>query len=111
MKRPAALPFLPTLATLVALATLAAVRTATAAGTPPGGLSTGAPIESAARCKSCHGGFMTDDGKMYMPWDTWAGSMMANAARDPLYLAAVSVAEQDRPGSGSFCLRCHTPSA
>jgi nitrate/TMAO reductase-like tetraheme cytochrome c subunit len=54
---------------------------------------------------------MTDDGKLYMPWDTWAGSMMANAARDPLYLAAVSVAEQDRPGSGSFCLRCHTPSA
>jgi len=46
-----------------------------------------------------------------MPWDTWAGSMMANAARDPLYLAAVSVAEQDWPGSGSFCLRCHTPSA
>ncbi len=69
------------------------------------------PIDSAVNCKSCHGGFLTDDGKMYMPWDTWAGSMMANAARDPLYLASLTVAEQDRPGSGSFCLRCHTPSA
>ena len=88
-----------------------AARDAAAAGTPPGGLAGGAPIESATRCKSCHGGFKTDDGHTYMPWDTWAGSMMANAARDPLFLASVTVAEQDRPGSGSFCLRCHTPSA
>src|SRR6187455_1843553 len=87
------------------LAMLAARRPAAAAGTPPGGLEGAAEIASATNCKSCHGGFMTDDGKMYMPWDTWAGSMMANAARDPLYLAAVSVAEQDKPGSGSFCLR------
>ena len=90
---------------------LAGARPAAGAGTPPGGLANGSLIETANGCKSCHGGFMTDDGKMYMPWDTWAGSMMANAARDPLYLAAVSVAEQDKPGSGSFCLRCHTPSA
>ncbi len=34
---------------------------------------------------------------------------MANAARDPLFLAALSVAEQDSAGSGQFCLRCHTP--
>ena len=88
-----------------------AARDAAGAGTPPGGLADGAPIESATRCKSCHGGFKTDDGHTYMPWDTWAGSMMANAARDPLFLASVTVAEQDRPGSGSFCLRCHTPSA
>jgi hypothetical protein len=88
-----------------------AARDAAAAGTPPGGLAGGAPMTSAADCKSCHGGFKTDDGHAYMPWDTWAGSMMANAARDPLFLASVTVAEQDRPGSGSFCLRCHTPSA
>src|SRR5262245_5988328 len=84
-------------------------RTAGAAGTPPGGLAGGSPIETAANCKSCHGGFLTDANTMFMPWDTWAGSMMANAARDPLFLAAVTVAEQDHPGSGSFCLRCHTP--
>lgn len=44
-----------------------------------------------------------------MPHDTWIGSMMANAMRDPLFLAALTVAEQDRPGAGDFCLRCHTP--
>jgi hypothetical protein len=84
---------------------------ASGAGTPPGGLAGGSPIETAAGCKSCHGGFKTDDGHAYMPWDTWAGSMMANAARDPLFFASLTVAEQDRPGSGSYCLRCHTPSA
>ena len=103
MKRAGALIFF--------VAVLAAARTAAGAGTGPGGLANGSLIETANGCKSCHGGFNTDDNKPYMPWDTWAGSMMANAARDPLFLAAVSVAEQDRPGSGSFCLRCHTPSA
>jgi hypothetical protein len=100
------LPVLPVLVVAVA-----AMRTAHGAGTPPGGLAGGAPIASAADCKRCHGGFPTDDGKLYMPWDTWAGSMMANAARDPLFLASLTIAEQDRPGSGGFCLRCHTPSA
>jgi hypothetical protein len=35
--------------------------------------------------------------------------MMANAVRDPLFLAALTVAEQDAPGVGAYCLRCHTP--
>ena len=35
--------------------------------------------------------------------------MMANATRDPLFLAALTVAEQDAPGAGAYCLRCHTP--
>ena len=34
---------------------------------------------------------------------------MANATRDPLFLAALTVAEQDAPGAGAYCLRCHTP--
>jgi len=84
---------------------------AAAAGTAPGGLTGGAPFDSATTCKMCHGGVLTDANTMFMPWDTWAGSMMANAARDPLFLASVTVAEQDHPGSGGFCLRCHTPSA
>ena len=35
--------------------------------------------------------------------------MMANAMRDPLFWAAVDVANKDYPGAGDFCLRCHTP--
>ncbi len=34
--------------------------------------------------------------------------MMANATRDPLFWAAVDVANKDVPGAGDFCLRCHT---
>src|SRR5690606_4115894 len=55
-------------------------------------------------CNGCHGGYAE-----YAPTDTWAGSMMANAMRDPLFLAALTVAEQDIPGSGELCIRCHTP--
>jgi hypothetical protein len=81
------------------------------AGTQPGGLAGGMRMVSADQCKSCHGGPLTPSGVSYMPWDTWAGSMMANAARDPFFLATVTIAEQDRPGSGTYCIRCHTPSA
>lgn len=35
--------------------------------------------------------------------------MMANAARDPLFWAALDVANKDFPGAGDYCLRCHTP--
>ncbi len=34
--------------------------------------------------------------------------MMANATRDPLFWAALDVANKDVPGVGDFCLRCHT---
>lgn len=37
--------------------------------------------------------------------------MMANATRDPLFWAAVDIANKDYPGAGEFCLRCHTSAA
>jgi len=46
-----------------------------------------------------------------MPYNAWAGSMMANAARDPLFWAALDVANADVPGAGDTCLRCHAPQA
>jgi len=81
-------------------------------GTQPGGLTgTGktVPADVASKCSSCHAGGIDDDGTTFRPWDTWSGTMMANAVRDPLFLAALTVAEQDAPGSGAYCLRCHTP--
>jgi MYXO-CTERM domain-containing protein len=45
----------------------------------------------------------------YLPFTSWAGTMMANAARDPVFFAALTVANQDEPGIGTFCLRCHAP--
>lgn len=67
-------------------------------GTQPGGLST--PLISSQSCGYCHVPEIVDD---------FAGSMMANAARDPLFRAALQVANQDAAGSGELCLRCHTP--
>ena len=59
-------------------------------------------------CRICHADFVETPTE---PFDGWAGSVMGNAARDPLFLAALSVAEDDQPGIGDFCLRCHAPEA
>ncbi|MEM7351360.1 MAG: hypothetical protein AAF657_11175 [Acidobacteriota bacterium] len=67
------------------------------------------PIIQPFNCEFCHGNF--DDDNNIEPWPTWAGSMMANSARDPLFWAALDVANNDVPGIGDFCLRCHTPDA
>ena len=67
------------------------------------------PIEAPGNCSGCHGDF--DSSSNHEPWPTWAGSMMANASRDPLFWAALDVANNDVPGIGDFCLRCHTPTA
>lgn len=78
-------------------------------GTQPNGLADGAPLDNSRACGiTCH--FSRDTGTLSaMPYDTWIGSMMGNTMRDPLFLAALTVAEQDRPGVGDWCLRCHTP--
>lgn len=66
-------------------------------------------LDASSNCASCHGGFST------APMDAWRGSMMAQAARDPLFWAALTVAAQDsiwavgRPNATDLCLRCHSP--
>ena len=72
----------------------------------------GVPIESALlRCRNCHDKENATDESLYMPFDGWVSSMMGNAQRDPLFIAAVAVANQDVPGIGQWCLRCHSPQA
>ena len=71
-------------------------------GTQPGDLTT--DLRPPRNCEGCHGGYAE-----YAANDTWGGGMMANAMRDPLFLAALTVANQDAPGAGDLCLRCHTP--
>ena len=58
-------------------------------------------------CVGCHGDY--DVNSVYEPHQTWSGSMMANASRDPIFWAALDVANEDVPGIGDFCLRCHVP--
>lgn len=63
------------------------------------------PIASAGDCFFCHGNYDEEDA----PFERWAGSMMANSMRDPVFHAALAIAEQDAANSGELCLRCHTP--
>ena len=42
-------------------------------------------------------------------WTAWSGSMMAQSGRDPLFYAALDIANADANQSGEFCLRCHIP--
>ncbi len=74
-------------------------------GTQP--LSLSHPLLSPGACARCHGDF--ELASNHEPWPTWAGSLMANASRDPLFWAALDVANRDLPGVGDFCLRCHMP--
>lgn len=90
---------------LLALAATAAPIVVLGGGFTPGGTQPGPggitfPIDQPGNCIGCH----VD----YVP-GPWLGSMMANSARDPLFWAALDVANNDVPGVGDFCLRCHVP--
>ncbi len=73
----------------------------------PGGTQPGLShaMANPGSCASCH------QDASHQPYPSWAGTMMANATRDPIFWAALDVANNDVPGVGEFCLRCHTPSA
>jgi len=64
-----------------------------------------------SQCSSCHATASgdPDSAPTFRPFTSWAGSMMANATRDPLFWAALDIANHDVPGVGDYCLRCHTP--
>ena len=68
------------------------------------------PLESGTftnpdQCDNCHGGYDPN----VEPAFTWRGSMMAQAQRDPLYLACLAISNQDAPEVGDLCIKCHTP--
>ncbi len=71
-------------------------------GTQPGGLTTN--LVTANSCVGCHG-----NGAIIHP--QWSGSLMSQAARDPVFYACLDIAEADAPGSGDMCIRCHAPKA
>jgi hypothetical protein len=75
-------------------------------GTQPGLLSAIAGNEA---CSSCHTGNAND--QTQMAWPSWSGSLMANSVRDPMFWAAVDIANRDVPGVGDYCIRCHSPTA
>ncbi|MFO0631580.1 MAG: multiheme c-type cytochrome [Nannocystaceae bacterium] len=97
----------------IALAVLvAAAAPAHAAPTQPGELTH--PLVTASTCQNCHsfGNIAPHEADpLYAPFFGWQGTMMANAARDPVFWAGVAIASQDLPGGTSECIRCHSPRA
>lgn len=73
--------------------------------------SDGVVLESMNQCLNCHAGYDA----AVEPGHTWQGSMMAQAGRDPLWLASLTVALQDsiwllgNANAGDLCIRCHSP--
>ncbi len=70
------------------------------------------PIFSATECLLCHADF--DEAAPPLPpagepFRNWVGSMMGQAARDPIFWAATTIANQDADFSGDLCIRCHSP--
>lgn len=62
-------------------------------------------ISTSDNCAACHGGFDSAN----EPFQTWRGSLMGQAGRDPLFLAQMTTANQDVGNVGYFCMRCHVP--
>lgn len=71
----------------------------------------GVALEAPNRCLNCHEGY----NQTVEPGFNWKGSMMAQAARDPIFWACLTVAAQDSawaigtPNAVDLCERCHFP--
>ena len=65
------------------------------------------PVIAGAACNLCHAFFQDQNS----PADRWSTTIMAQASRDPIFHACLTIAEQDAQFVGDICLRCHMPSA
>ena len=60
------------------------------------------------QCRMCHSGTKNNDAD---PFVSWQSGIMSLSAKDPIFRAALAIANQDIKGIGEFCLRCHAPRA
>lgn len=73
-------------------------------GTQPGVVQT---FETPTNCQGCH--HTSASGFPVAITRDWRGSMMAHSARDPIFYAAMAVANKYVSGAGEYCIRCHSP--
>lgn len=82
---------------------------------PPSHAAAPALFETADRCMACHNGVTTSTGEDVSIGFDWRASMMANAARDPYWQAAVRRETLDHPHAAAAiedkCSTCHMPMA
>ena len=60
------------------------------------------------QCRMCHANTKNGDAD---PFLSWKSGPMSNSAIDPVFRAALAIANQDIEGVGEYCLRCHAPRA
>jgi nitrate/TMAO reductase-like tetraheme cytochrome c subunit len=65
------------------------------------------PVVGSVNCTYCH----SDYGVDLAPFDSWVASVMGQSARDPVWHAALTIANQDANIGGETCIRCHAPGA
>ena len=75
----------------------------------------GSYFSGSGQCSTCHDGLSDDAGNDISIASDWSSSMMANAARDPYWMAKVA-SEMDRHPLleeilADTCTRCHAPMA
>ncbi|MBX3357540.1 MAG: hypothetical protein KF745_03845 [Phycisphaeraceae bacterium] len=75
-------------------------------GSQPGSLIDGMQ-QGADNCSICHAGY----NEQVEPYTRWSASMMAQASRDPITHACLTISNQDAAFAGELCLRCHAPLA
>lgn len=63
------------------------------------------PLMTAQVCSNCHSYY----DEQTEPHTLWTASMMGQAGRDPIFHAALAIANQDAAFAGELCLRCHVP--
>ena len=71
------------------------------------------PLTYDFMCEGCHT-FANNPGAADLPPHApgaYAGTLMANAARDPVFWAGVALASADHPDETEDCIRCHSPRA
>lgn len=64
-------------------------------------------FESSQNCRACHSNTLEGND----PYSHWSGSLMALGAKDPIFYAQMTLAVQDVPNAGYYCLRCHVPNS
>ncbi len=70
-------------------------------------------FHTSERCQACHNGLQTPTAEDVSIGGDWRSSMMANAGRDPYWLASVRRETLDHPGADAAiqdkCSTCHMP--
>jgi MYXO-CTERM domain-containing protein len=95
----------------IALAALGSTSPRHAHATPTESLVN--PLTYDFMCEGCHD-FDNNPAAMDLPPHApgaYKGTLMANAARDPVFWAGVALAAGDHPQETEDCIRCHAPRA